>query len=242
MAKQIEMSATGIIKVVTGQQQPGRQLLTAIVKHSPVNAAWLLTGQGFPYTTAALPMVQQALPEPPGQCDDSLSDERLSKVEGLYKPSRYWLKIQKGDAILRSSVQKIREKDLLLMETNASEFPQGLALDGKICVVRMPGVDSPRFKLADVEVTYEEGIDDDDDEECLLADTFDLGPAVIMETVIHEYPGEDLRVFKRPIRRKEGKTPSKHSPSVPLHPEEMVYEGVKINYSDIVAVCILIVR
>src|SRR4051794_12838565 len=62
MAKEIKMSLSAIIHVITGQQQPGRQLLPSIVQNSDVNARWLLIGEGSPYTGTAIPVAHQVLP------------------------------------------------------------------------------------------------------------------------------------------------------------------------------------
>ena len=91
MAKAIQMSVTGLIKVVTGQQPPGRQLLAAIVRNAEVNAAWLLTGNGPPYTAAALPVADRVLPGPPREHRDLLIDEKVEDLGTLYSPTRYWL-------------------------------------------------------------------------------------------------------------------------------------------------------
>jgi hypothetical protein len=58
MAEQIKMSVTGLINVVTEVQQPGREVLTRIVENGGVDATWLLTGRGHPYTTVDLAVHQ----------------------------------------------------------------------------------------------------------------------------------------------------------------------------------------
>jgi len=237
LAKALHMSVTSVIKVVTGQQQPGRQLLTAIVKNSDVNATWLLTGRGSPYTSVGIPVVNQVVPGPSLEHAQLLTDQRLPDLGNLYRPTCYWLKMAKGDAMVREKGCKLQAGDLLLLETDKAFFPPVEELWDSLCAVQVPKANPPVYKLA--EVSYYGP--SPENAATLSADTFDHGPRVITETVVREYPDGEMKAFKRRVREAPGTGSRKPREAVPVHHPGSHYH-LQITYADIVAVCILMVR
>ncbi|MFQ3594202.1 MAG: hypothetical protein SNJ82_13565 [Gemmataceae bacterium] len=239
MAKAIGVSVTGLVNVVTGPQQPGRRLLTAIVEHSDVNPSWLLTGKGRPFLSSALPVAGQALPGSPQDHPDLLLDEKVEDLGDLYSPSRYWLKVGPKEPVLRDRGRKVMAGDLLLMETDRASFPSTHRLDMRLCVVRVLGKQPPEYKLAELAYQAEDG---EGAPERLEADTFDIGIQVIERTVIDRMPDGEFQVSRRELRQLEAKGPDQRPRFVPFRPEDVDYLSLRIGLSDIVAVCILIVR
>src|SRR5687768_10761114 len=90
MAKATGVSLTGVIKVVTGQQTPGRRLLETILKNTDVSPAWLLSGEGPRFRGGAIPVATKCLPSPPVETMDTAGVPDLSDT---YAPSRYWLRL-----------------------------------------------------------------------------------------------------------------------------------------------------
>ncbi|MFO0881785.1 MAG: hypothetical protein U0840_31185 [Gemmataceae bacterium] len=240
MARDIGVSVTGLVNVVTGPQQPGRRLLTAILENSDVNPSWLLTGQGRPFLSSALPVAQQVLPGAPQEHPDHLlRDEQVEQMDDLYSRSRYWLRVSGREPVVRDKNQKILAGDLLLMETDRKCYPRTHRLDGRLCVVRVPGTQPPEYKLAELTYQAEDG---EGAPERLEADTFDLGALVIERTIIDRMPDGEYQVSRRQMRQLEAKGPDQRPRFVPYHLEDMDFLSLRVRLSDIVAVCILMVR
>jgi hypothetical protein len=238
MAKAIQMSLSGLINVLEKDQEPGRRLMEAIIENSDVNPGWMLTGKGGSYLSSALPVAHRALPGRPQDHRDLLTDEKVEALGDLYSASRYWLKVQPSEPIMRDKSQQIKSWDLLLMETDKAKLPQEDKLWETLCVIRVPDVDPPEYKLATVSYRPESN---DDGQARLEADTFDLGPEVITQIVVEESPGGELRAFKRPARpvKTEGRLKPRKSGDMRLLDMDC---PLIIGDSAIVAVCLLVVR
>lgn len=238
MATAIKMSVTGLIKVVTRQQQPGRQLLTAIVSNSDVNPMWLLTGQGPPFTSGGLPVADEVLPGPPARYPHVLTDRKVDHLRDLFSPSRYWLRLRRSEPVTQMKGMNIQANDLLLLETDRALFPPREQLRLKLCVVTIEKGDQCRLTLAQVmyhDPDYEEG------REWIEADTFER-PQVTTLTIVEDSPGEPMRVFKRLISHEKPKKPGRLRRRTPLSASDTRRTLTSICYDDIVAVCVLLVR
>src|SRR5687768_2969655 len=77
LAAAARVPLTNIVKVVTGQQAPGRQLLETITKNTDANPTWLLTGEGPPLRSSAIPVARELLPGAPGNHTELLGPERV---------------------------------------------------------------------------------------------------------------------------------------------------------------------
>jgi hypothetical protein len=238
MARAIQMSLPGLVKVVTDKQEPGRQLLTAIVRHSSVNPRWLLTAEGPPFTSASLPIAHRVLPGPPLQHPDLLAGEHAPDLGDLYSTSRYFLKVSSREPLAHDEQQKVKPGDLVLLETDTARFEKEQLYE-QLAAIRVPRTDPPQFKLA--QVSFYAG-DDEDGPDRLEADTFDLGPTVVTETIIHERPGSEPQVFRRRARLAKRAKPGQLPQTVPVRPPDLDYTDLQIAFTDIVAVAILIVR
>src|SRR5439155_23923010 len=111
-------------------------------------------------------------------------------------------------------------------------------LDYRLVVVpgAARGVKEPR--LARVE-SVEDGT--------VFVDTFDLGSIdpsqVEEEIVVRELPGGSYHAFRRPVLKAQpGKGGKRGTPRRPLHPDEEEYIPLDLEYSDLLAVCVLSIR
>lgn len=173
MARDVGCSPSVLTKIAAGSQSPGRRLLTAISAHPKVNPSWLLAGTGEPLLADSsevpeagwpLPISKQALPGAPKAHHDLLSGESFPTAGAFYRPSRYWLEVQSREPLLRMRHLCLRPRDLLLVETDPSYWPQARMVHERICVVPA--------KKENVElgfVTQHEG-DEDDPAEYLSID------------------------------------------------------------------------
>lgn len=229
MARAIKMSLAGVVKVVTAQQEPGRQILTAIVESTDVNAHWLLTGQGEPYTASAIPIVDQAIPGPPAEHPDLLSADKIGNLGGNYSSTQYWLRIGAKEPIAHDPSEKVKQGDLILIETDRSHFPAKELLWERICVVRF------RSKVPEIHLATVSWYDaDHEDGERIEADIYG-GRDLMTQYVIDVIPGRAPEVRQRHVRiRPKGAEPIRL-------PDRDSYP-VDIDYHDIVGISIRLVR
>lgn len=238
MARATGVTHTAIAKVVTDQQEPGRRLLAKIAAAADVSADWLLTGHGPPYTPAAIPVADRALPGAPHEHTADLVDEKVEGLPDLYTPSRYWLKVKRGEPVLKDPEQKVKAGDLLLLESSRDSLPKPPDLWQTLCVIRLPRSEPPQFKVAVVDyVERSEG-----DPEHLEADVFALEGELIKQTIVEESPTGDLRAYSRLVRREKSEGPREFTGTRPVHHLDPALFPLRIKYADVVAVCILVVR
>lgn len=238
MARDVGATHTAIAKVVTDQQEPGRRLLTKIAATTDISADWLLTGRGSPYTPGAIPVAHRVLSGAPQEHATDLVDEKIEELPDLYTPSRYWLRVQRGEPVVKDPRQKIKMGDLLLLETAREVFPKVSDLWQTLCVIRLTGPELPQFKLAIVDhVGRSEG-----DPEHLEADVFALEGELIKQTILEESPTGDLLAYSRLVRREKSKGPREFAGTRAVHHLDPALWPVRIKFEDVIAVCILVVR
>lgn len=235
MAKATGVSLTGIIKVVTDQQTPGRRLLEKIAQTTDVSPAWLFAGEGQPFKGSAIPVVTACLPGAPTPREAGSADEGVPEVADLYSPSRYWLKLDAIEPAVKVGGTNLRAGDLMLMETDRVTFPPVEELTGRWGVVRVPARGGPTVRLA--ELTYFKKSDDYPAH--LEAETFVHHPLKGQQIVIDEYPNGTWQVAKRTVRyeQKEGGTGG--STRKPWVSSILPHE---VGTDDVVALCALLVR
>jgi hypothetical protein len=233
MARATGVSLSGLIKVVTGQQTPGRRLLETITQNTAVSPAWLLSGEGPPFRGGAIPVVTKCLPSPPVEAADAAGVPDLSS---LFSPSRYWLRLGRGEPAVKASGTGLKVGDLFLMDTDRSTFPAAELLDGRWGVVRFAGREGPVLRLAEFDYVRA----DDDHAAYLESETFVHHPEVVIRFTVDERADGMLEVSKRRVRlqQKTGdgeETASRTRWISSILPRAVVSE-------DVVAVCVLLVR
>ncbi len=236
MAKATGVSLTGIIKVITGQQNPGRRLMEKIVQSTDISPAWLLAGEGQPLTWSALPVAIGCLPGPPTEGHALLTDERVSELTDLYSSSRYWLKLGAAEPVVKASGISFRVGDLMLMDTDRTKFPPAEQLNEQWGVVRIQGRSESRIQLA--ELTYFRESDDYGPAH-LAAETFEHHPRVITRVTVDMYSDGRLETSGRTVRLEQPKGDD-------IKPSKQAWQSSilshQIDYKDVVAVCVLFVR
>ena len=236
MAKATGVSLTGIIKVITGQQNPGRRLMEKIVQTTDVSPAWLFAGEGQPLKGTALPVAIGCLPGPPTEGHALLIDEQVSEMTELYSSSRYWLKLGAAEPVVKATGITFHTGDLMLMDTDRTKFPFAEEWNDQWGVVRIKGKEGPRVQLA--ELTYHRESDDNGPAH-LEADTFEHHPWVITRVTVDMYPNGRLKASGRTFRSEQPKGDDS-KPSKQTWQSSILSHQVK--YEDVVAVCVLFVR
>jgi len=246
MAKSTKISLPGIIKVVTGQQEPGRRLMASIVENTDVNAEWLLVGRGAPLPTTKMPVLREPIACSLEKAGDKLAVESnvyyckpVGHFKDDYSASRYWLCIQPNTGATRDPDQKIRAHDYLLMETERKIFPDQADFNSRICSVRHKRDGKDEVELA--AVTFVPGNEDDGD--CFEADFFDevrhdyTEVSVVFDgsKIIHQTQRKVQEIMERNRRSRSPKFAEvEHNSNI---------QGPRgVDYADIVAVCLKLVR
>lgn len=235
MAKATGVSLTGLIKVVTGQQTPGRRLLETIVQNSDISPAWLFAGEGQPFKAAAMPVTGACVSEPTPAATETTGASNVPDLADLYSPTRYWLRLGRGEPAVKASGNGVRAGDLLLMETDRGKFPSPERLDGKWGVVRVRGRGESVLRLAEFEYVKES----DEYDAFLQAETFDHHPQKVRRIVIDEFLDGTLEASKRAVlleqRDEESGERSKGRWSASILPQA-------VTPDDVVTVCVLLIR
>lgn len=230
MAKDNGLTYTAIVKVVTGQQEPGRRLLAKLVEHSSVNAAWLLAGHGFAFGDGAIPVTRTVAPGMPGQ-EQLVTDVQPVTIGSLFTPTRYLLQVQPDHPVVRDGQQKVQAGDLLLMETNGSLFlPSQEGWRDRLCVVRAPG-HPDAIELG--EVTYYPATKPADPER-LEASFFRLSKET-RRLVVDESPTGAFKVKEEWIVQPERDAGQSWMTN-------QAWQERPIKIADVVAVCLLLLR
>ncbi len=178
MARDLGCSHTAIYKIVRLGRAPGPQLLAALKSHPRVNSAWVLTGEGDPIVAATsvgnstLPIAEELLPGAPNDYPDLLSPSYFPVAELHYRPSRYWYRIGRTAAILKTH-EPVVAGDLLLMETDPGYWAQPEEVHYRLCAVRINLDRDETILLAKVAYWREE------DGDYLQADIFPQPPKPI---------------------------------------------------------------
>ena len=248
MARAVGCSHSVLTKIAAGQQAPGRRLLAAVASHPKVNPAWLLAGEGEPLLAERqdtpaegwpIPIAKQPLPGPPDQYRSLLAGENFPVAGAFYRSSRYWLEVQRSEPIVRSSLQRVEDGDLLLMETDKSWRKQVTLVDDHVCVVQISSDKGEDHKLG--LVSYYSG--DSEEPPHLSADFFERWvdeSKLVERIVLDKYPGGKIEV-RRDLVQQSGEKADGGG----LRRVSQLELGKKtqlISIDDIVAVCVLMVR
>ena len=235
MAKATGVSMSGLIKVVTRQQTPGRRLMETIIRNTDVSPAWLLAGEGQPFKATAMPAVTA--------CPDGMPDGRdpgltagVPELGDLYSPSRYWLKLRAAEPAIKAGVTKLAVGDFLLMETDRTKFPPPEGLSGRWGVVRVRVLGGVALRLAELTHSRESS----EEPACLDAETYVQYPMQVHQTVIEEFPNGDVEVHKRILQLEQPKGEGVNKGDRKRYAASIVGHYVKV--SDVAAVCVLLVR
>jgi hypothetical protein len=168
LAKAIAVSQPPISRVTTGEQLPSGILLLALRERTNLNLDWLLSEHGQMLLvdgigSPTVPVADRPLPGPPSSHLSLLSGDLVAGF-GSVRPTQYWLRVQKNDAILHSAYWKIKAGDLLLFDTDRSVFPEPDRVENELWIARHEKRGECSYKLA--EVSNIDGV--------LLADTFEM--------------------------------------------------------------------
>ena len=241
MARTTKVSLTGLIKVVTDQQSPGRRLLEKIAANTDVSPAWLFVGEGLPYKGSAVPIADACLPGPPDSHADLLAPDSVPEAAGLYAPGRYWLRLGADEQAVRRRGFKFEIGDLMLMETDREKFPLVESMGGRWGVVRTPGGGPRDVLLARFTSDIEGG---PSGPWILYADTYESEADAlrVRRTVIELYPGGEFKVSEKTVTMEPGEGERKALSGGKSGEVRPPAEPWPVKLGDVVAVCVLILR
>ncbi len=236
LAEAAGVSHTAIINVANGKQ-PGRRLMEAMTTNLKISPAWLLNGEGEPFTErqkqSGVPIARKMLPGAPVDFSDHLLGDWIDDAATLFMPSQYWLLLTKEQPILRDQKRGFRAGDLLLLETDRTKFPRESHLDNQLCVVRFHQHGTETHKLG--VVTFTPGIEQEGPQR-LEMDCFeqDADPATVaVEQVYRHFNDGRIVHFKRELRAVPHRGQVRH---VSIDPHDLEPALPQIRYSDIVSV------
>jgi hypothetical protein len=215
-----------------------------------VNPGWLLGGEGEPLLAEReavpaagwpLPIAKQLLPGEPGDNQHLLSGETYPIAGAFYRPTRYWLEIQRSDPIVKEHSRKVDWGDLLLMETDPSWRKEYRSVDERLCAVCFPGGGGEtRVELG--LVTFEPETQDDPGYFCV--DTFEQivdRRQLVKQVVLHLYPDGHVEPQRPRLMRKVRKE-GKDERFGRVGNLALSRNLKSLQLRDICAVCLMVVR
>lgn len=245
MARAVGCSQAALSKVATKKVEPGKRLLAKIAAHAEVNPEWLYSGRGKPIRPAAnrVAVKSNQLPVLRHPCtQDGIGTATPTEYypsESQYSAaSCYWVEVQPTEWISSDASSGVLQHDLLLIDTDRSNFPDVAEFMQTLCVVRLTGRKTP---LQFARVTYH-GANEIGDPENVEAETFErtVRPdEIIVETVVRKR-GSHLQVFERRMKRVNRRG---HDHVVDLNPN-CDYEPLShvIGTDDVVGIVRLLAR
>jgi len=149
MADAIGCSQPLLSMIVSGSRQPGPKLLELVAKHPKVNPEWLRSGYGEPIlaepTLDSLPIAEVVLPGPPLENRELLLAHRYPVLPGAFATTRHWFRVRRNQPVVDSKNAKVRDGDLLLMESDFSQF--WLSNFRGLAIVRLPRDNGTEVRL-----------------------------------------------------------------------------------------------
>lgn len=245
MAEAIGCSQSVVSKILLAQQEPGQRVLSALAAHPRVNPAWLFAGEGEPLVVEKhheelnpglqLPVIKRPLPGLPSESPAFLGNGFYPVARAHFRPGRYWFEVQRDDPVVAARNERIAHGDLLLMDCNRELWPTPAAIFGRICFAKVRVQKSTDVKLG----VIAEMSDESGEPQQVGLNTFDLGmrdDELTKRFIIDDGPsGPQLRTqYVRKGETGDHRRPvglMRVSPPLP-----------QIQLSDIVALCVLVVR
>lgn len=203
MGKAIGMTHVAVSRAVTGETVPSTRMTSLVVQKLGVNAAWLLHGQGEPFSQqdnrkavrSGTPISNVLLAGVPQTQQSQLSSATLNVV-GMLSPTQYWFRVTGGSPLLSRTGRGFQVGDLLLMEADRNLFPPQTTFWERLSVVKMGTEKKPKCVLADV--TYIEA-SVDQGEERLEAEVLELDSqaATVEEIVLSRTDDGEFKIRQR---------------------------------------------
>lgn len=164
MATEIGCSPSMLTRIVKGERKPGRALLQKIGELPRVNAAWILAGVGESFvgsttgktdTGDVLPIARILFEGNPSDNEPCLSGNTCPITPAKYRPTRYWLPVERNETSQLHELRLFRG-DMLLMEPASSCRSSVTHVQNRICIYR----DVPSNTLQLGYITHDAETDD----------------------------------------------------------------------------------
>jgi hypothetical protein len=151
-----------ISRIVTGQQQPGPDLLKKIAALDEVDEASVTsvvaekTGYDVTKDDYCIPISDCLLRGAPDQYADLLTGRTLAISESVFQLTRYAVLASACEPALSDPEERFRPEDLLIIETATQRYRDNLQLlHGKLCVVVLSDQQGDVVTLRRVWVPYD---------------------------------------------------------------------------------------
>jgi hypothetical protein len=147
MSRAVGVSQASISRVISGTQEPGRQLIVAIASLPTVNDTWIYTGRGEPLSLkpydqssrhgdCALPVALKIIPGAPKDHLLYLTGSNFPIPQQFHGASRYWLRFSETIPITLAAGAKLVSGDLLLLDSDAATWKgKPDVLRSRLCAV-----------------------------------------------------------------------------------------------------------
>lgn len=162
-AKRVGCSHSVIAKILRGEQEPGRRLLSRIAELPEINADWLLTGEGNPLVKVAgsnefrVPLASSLLPGLPQEHPHLLSGESLAVPVGLHRDTVYAVHAACCIPASEDPEERFAINDYVLIDANPNIWRSNLqVLHQRLAVTALRSANPPVITLRRVQVAYDE--------------------------------------------------------------------------------------
>lgn len=151
-----------VSRIVNGQQQPSRALLERIAKLEGVDRDDLMAKLESTNSEDALvcetqiPVAHCLLAGSPGSHSRHFTSSTVAVPLTVFRPSLYAVKAKSCEPAFGDPAERFRSDDLIVIESSVDALRKNLqGLNGKLCVVVVPGSDGDTITLRRVWLSFE---------------------------------------------------------------------------------------
>jgi hypothetical protein len=138
LARALGVTQALVSIVVREVQPPTRNLMARLGALERVNPRWVETGEGeplLPDVRGTLPVSDVLLPGPPAEHAALMTGERFAVASAFDRPSCYFWRLTAGHPGLAVDEWRLRQGDLLLMDTSREVTDVPAMFTGRMCAL-----------------------------------------------------------------------------------------------------------
>ena len=139
-ARKVGCSQPLLSRIVTGKQEPGKELLQRIARYCGMDPAELLATLEIPLTfgnaATTIPVAQGLLDGSPATLRHELTTDTLTVAPTVYRDSLYAVVAKRCEPAFSDPSELMRGDDLLVIDSSMERVEKNLlTLNGRLCVV-----------------------------------------------------------------------------------------------------------